>query len=62
LFHCWILCLLSGNASESNFDGAVEEEFILEVDLLFKGEASNMNVEFPVEVQIEEMAVVQIET
>ena len=48
-------------ASESDFDDVIEEEFILERDYLFEGELSDVNVNFSGVIEVEEMAVVEVE-
>lgn len=45
----------------SDLDCAVEEEFIFEIDSLFKREKSHMNIEFTHGVEIEEVSVIEVE-
>lgn len=60
---CSAVALLGGSeASESHLDGCVEEEFILEVQFLFEREESEVNVEFPGEIEIEDVAVGKVES
>ena len=58
---CLGLLVLSGYATVSNFDGAVEEEFVFEIDDLFEGEETHVDVDFAGKIEVEEIAVVKVE-
>ena len=54
--------IFSGDISVANLDGAVEKQFIFEIDYLNKGEKSHMHIDFSDHIQVEKIAVIEIET
>ena len=59
---CLSLLVLSCYAPISNLDCAVEEKFIFEIDDLFEREEAHMDIDFAGKIQVEEIAVVEVET
>lgn len=52
---------IGGDAPISDFDCTVEKEFIFEVNYLFEGKLPDVHIEFPREIKVKEVAVVEVE-